>query len=115
MISSVFTNNRSQAVRLPAELRLPDSVKRVQVRAVGPERVIAPIDRVWDSLFEDGPAVSDDFLAGRASLERAGTPIGINDLHIAAHARSEGLVLVTNNVGEFARVPGLMVENGVAA
>lgn len=47
----------------------------------------------------------------RAALERAGLPIGVNDLHIAAHARSEGLVLVTNNVSEFARVPGLMVEN----
>ncbi len=67
MISSVFTNNRSQAVRLPAELRLPDSVKRVQVRAVGPDRVIAPIDQVWDSFFLDGPAVSPDFLAERGS------------------------------------------------
>jgi tRNA(fMet)-specific endonuclease VapC len=36
-------------------------------------------------------------------------------LHIAAQARSQGLVLVTNNVSEFARVPGLMVENWVAA
>lgn len=47
----------------------------------------------------------------RAALERTGQPIGINDLHIAAHARSEGLVLVTNNVSEFARVPALEVEN----
>lgn len=49
----------------------------------------------------------------RSSLEKAGQPIGVNDLHIAAHARSEGLVVVTNNVSEFARVPGLMVENWV--
>ena len=35
----------------------------------------------------------------------------MNDLHIAAHARSEGLVLVTNNMAEFARVPALEVEN----
>jgi tRNA(fMet)-specific endonuclease VapC len=47
----------------------------------------------------------------RSALEKAGQPIGVNDLHIAAHARSEGLVVVTNNVSEFARVPGLMVEN----
>jgi len=47
----------------------------------------------------------------RAALERKGTPIGVNDLHIAAHARSSGLTLVTNNVAEFARVPGLLVEN----
>jgi len=35
----------------------------------------------------------------------------VNDLHIAAHARSEGLVLVTNNLREFDRVPGLPLEN----
>ncbi len=50
----------------------------------------------------------------RSALEKAGTPIGINDLHIAAHARSEGLVVVTNNVGEFARVPTLQWENWIA-
>lgn len=49
----------------------------------------------------------------RAALEKIGKPIGINDLHIAAHARSEGLVLVTNNLGEFERVPGLQTENWV--
>ena len=47
----------------------------------------------------------------RAALERAGEPIGVNDLHIAAHARSEGLTLVTNNTGEFRRVPALQIEN----
>lgn len=47
----------------------------------------------------------------RATLERMGQPIGANDLHIAAHARSEGLTLVTNNVGEFSRVPALQIEN----
>lgn len=47
----------------------------------------------------------------RTSLERAGQPIGVNDLHIAAHARSEGLILVTNNMGEFVRVPALQLEN----
>ena len=49
----------------------------------------------------------------RAGLEKTGKPIGVNDLHIAAHARSEGLVVVTNNIGEFARVPALQVENWV--
>ncbi len=47
----------------------------------------------------------------RAALEKVGQPIGVNDLHIAAHARSEGLTLVTNNTSEFSRVPALMVEN----
>ena len=49
----------------------------------------------------------------RAALEKQGLPIGVNDLHIAAHARSEGLALVTNNLGEFERVPGLLAENWV--
>jgi antitoxin VapB len=47
--STVFTNNRTQAVRLPAELRFPKGIKHVEVRAVGNERVIAPIDQAWDS------------------------------------------------------------------
>jgi len=47
----------------------------------------------------------------RATLENAGQPIGVNDLHIAAHARSQGLTLVTNNAREFERVPGLLIEN----
>lgn len=47
----------------------------------------------------------------RAGLERKGQVIGVNDLHIAGHARSAGLVLVTNNEKEFARVAGLRVEN----
>ncbi len=47
----------------------------------------------------------------RASLEAAGQPIGQNDLFIAAHACTLGLPLVTDNVGEFSRIPGLKVEN----
>ena len=53
----------------------------------------------------------------RADLERKGTPIGVNDLHIAGHARSEGLILVTNNMREsmpeFERVQALRLENWV--
>jgi tRNA(fMet)-specific endonuclease VapC len=51
----------------------------------------------------------------RAVLELRGTPIGINDMHIAAHARSAGLTLVSNNLREFERVPGLLTENWIAA
>lgn len=65
--ASVFTNNRSQAIRLPAELRLPDGVKRVSIRAHGVERVIAPLGQTWDSFFLDGPQVADDFMQERAS------------------------------------------------
>ncbi len=50
----------------------------------------------------------------RTVLERAGTPIGSHDLFIAAHARSLGLTLVSHNLREFARVPGLEVEDWLA-
>lgn len=65
--SSVFTNNRTQAVRLPVELRLPEGVRKVDVRARGNERIISPLGQTWDSFFLDGPQVSDDFLQERAS------------------------------------------------
>ncbi|BFO10701.1 type II toxin-antitoxin system VapC family toxin [Serratia rubidaea] len=51
----------------------------------------------------------------RADLERKGTPIGVNDLHIAGHARSEGLVLVSNNLREFACIDGLRLENWLSS
>ncbi len=47
----------------------------------------------------------------RAELQAAGTPIGPYDLMIAGHARSLGLIMVTNNQREFERVGGLRVEN----
>jgi len=49
----------------------------------------------------------------RANLERKGTSIGVNDLHIAGHARSQALTLVTNNIAEFERVEGLRLANWV--
>jgi len=60
------------------------------------------------------PKAAQHYGSIRASLEMMGQPIGVNDLHIAAHARSEGLVLVTNNIREFEKVPALQVENWVA-
>lgn len=61
-----------------------------------------------------GPKAAQHYGSIRASLEKAGQPIGVNDIHIAAHARSEGLTLVTNNLREFERVPALQLENWVA-
>ena len=49
----------------------------------------------------------------RAELYRTGKPIGPYDMMIAGHARSMGLILVSNNLNEFERVPGLRVENWV--
>ena len=69
-ITSVFTNNRSQAVRLPAELRLPDGVKRVQVRARGQDRIISPVGHTWDAFFMNGPQPTEDFMAVRGSQQQ---------------------------------------------
>ena len=65
---SVFENNRTQAVRLPAETRFPPEVKKVLVRVQGHERVLSPLDHTWDSFFlarDEGGM--EDFLPERAS------------------------------------------------
>ena len=64
-ITTIFTNNRTQAVRLPSEARLPEEVKKVSIRIRGKERIIAPIESSWDQFFLSGPRVSDDFMNQR--------------------------------------------------
>ncbi len=59
-------------------------------------------------------AAGKDYGVLRAAVEAGGTPIGNNDLWIAAHARATGLTLVTNNEREFRRVRDLKIENWVA-
>ena len=66
-IGTVFVNNRTQAVRLPLDVRLPEGVHKVEIRARGNERIIAPVGQSWDSFFLEGPQVTDDFLPERAS------------------------------------------------
>jgi antitoxin VapB len=66
-VGTVFINNRTQAVRLPLDVRLPEGVHKVEVRVRGNERIIAPVGQTWDSFFLDGPTVSDDFMAERAN------------------------------------------------
>ena len=66
-LSTIFTNNRSQAVRLPADVRMPEDVKQVTVRAKGKERIIAPLKSSWDSFFVDGAEATDDFMTNRFS------------------------------------------------
>jgi antitoxin VapB len=68
---SVFINNRTQSVRLPAESRFPDSVKKVSVRVVGQDRILSPLENTWDSFFNATETVSDDFMAERASQEQS--------------------------------------------
>ena len=61
---AVFKSNRSQAIRLPKSVALPEDVKRVDVVAVGRTRIITPAGESWDSWFE-GDRVSDDFMSHR--------------------------------------------------
>jgi antitoxin VapB len=61
---SVFQNNRSQAIRLPKAVALPDDVKRVDIVAVGRTRILAPAGESWDAWF-DGRGVSPDFMTER--------------------------------------------------
>ena len=73
-IGTVFVNNRTQAVRLPLDVRLPEGVHKVDIRARGNERIIAPVGQTWDSFFLGGPNslhVSDDYLPERASQHQS--------------------------------------------
>jgi antitoxin VapB len=63
--ASVFRSNKSQAVRLPKPVALPDSVTKVDIVAVGRTRVIAPAGEAWASWF-DADGVSEDFMSQRA-------------------------------------------------
>lgn len=76
--------------------RLVDNVRKVLV-----ELTVLPFESPADRHYAEI----------RNALEQVGTPIGPNDLLIAAHARALGLTLATGNAREFARVPGLTVEN----
>ncbi|MFC5606448.1 type II toxin-antitoxin system VapB family antitoxin [Variovorax soli] len=70
-IGTVFVNNRTQAVRLPLDVRLPEGIRKVEVRIRGNERILAPLGQTWDSFFLDGPRVSDDFLPERANQHQS--------------------------------------------
>ena len=65
------------------------------------------------SILPFGAAAASEYGGIRTYLQGRGTPIGPLDMLIAAHARSENMILVTNNVREFVRVPDLDVENWV--
>lgn len=63
--STVFTSNRSQAVRLPKAVAFPDGVHQVDILKIGRSRVVVPQGERWDDFFLNGPGVSDDFLSER--------------------------------------------------
>ena len=120
-LSDLIRNPRGELVRRLSEIE-PDAVCTSIVVACelrfGAERKRS--DRLTQRIEEllaalpvlpfDDPA-DRHYADIRAALERAGTPIGNNDLFIAAHARSRSMTLVTHNVREFERVPGLRVED----
>ncbi len=84
-------------------------------KSSAPERTLAVVEDFCSRLdvLAYGAKAAQHYGSIRAALERAGQPIGVNDMHIAAHARSEGLTLVSNNLREFARVPALQTANWV--
>ena len=61
---AVFKSNTSQAIRLPKDVALPESVKRVDIIPVGRGRLIVPAGEGWDSWFQE-EGVTDDFMASR--------------------------------------------------
>lgn len=66
-ISTVFKHKHSQAACLPDDVRFPDSVKKVDVRVVGEERIIVPAGLDWNSFFLSAKCATDDFMAERSS------------------------------------------------
>ena len=64
MQTTVFLSNRSQAVRLPKSVALPEGVKHVDVIAVGRTRIISPAGESWDAWF-DGEDATADYMSAR--------------------------------------------------
>lgn len=63
--ASVFMTNRSQAVRLPAEVRFSEEIKKLSVRVLGSDRILSPLNQSWDSFFLNDQEVSNDFMNER--------------------------------------------------
>src|SRR3954464_1266755 len=63
--STVFTSNRSQAVRLPKAVAFPENVHQVDILKIGSSRVIVPQGKRWDDLFQNGPRGSEVFMVER--------------------------------------------------
>jgi antitoxin VapB len=66
--TKLFKSNRSQAVRLPKEVAFSETIKDVEIVAIGNRRIISPAGQSWDEWF-DGPGVSDDFMNQRQQPE----------------------------------------------
>jgi antitoxin VapB len=66
--TKIFKSNRSQAVRLPIEVAFPESVKDVEITAIGNKRMILPAGQSWEEWFT-APGVSSDFMTERKQPE----------------------------------------------
>lgn len=66
--TKLFKSNRSQAVRLPKEVAFPESIKDVEIIAIGNKRLIMPANETWDDWFS-GQGVSEDFMTDRFQPE----------------------------------------------
>ena len=84
-------------------------------KSTRPERNLRQVEDFVSRLemLEYGGKAAAHYGDIRADLERKGMPIGVNNLHIAGHARSEGLTLITNNLREFKRVEALRLDNWI--
>ena len=82
-----------------------------------PERVLQQIELLLSAheIVETTEEVAEEYARIRADLERRGLVIGGNDLWIAASALAHGATLVTNNTGEFSRIPALVLEDWTIA
>lgn len=105
-ILTVGESSICTSIIVASELRF-GAVKR------GSSQLTRQLERILEAflILPLNPPVDRQYAAIQIHLEKAGTPIGPNDLLIAAHALTLGLTLVTANTREFERVPGLNVEN----
>ena len=71
MKTKVFKSNRSQAVRIPKALAFPQDVEEVEIVKSGNSRIITPVGKSWTDYFENGPFVTDDFMAEREDWDFA--------------------------------------------
>ena len=124
-LSDLIRNPRGALVQRLSQIE-PDSVctsivvaceLRFGARRKGSETLTLRVEQLLASLavLPFGEPADRHYADIRTVLERAGTLIGSHDLFIAAHARSLGLTLVTHNMREFERVPGLRREDWLSA
>jgi len=107
------TTDASRLLISPIVLgELLTGVEKSQRRSSNRKRLLDVLSGL--QMVEIEPEVAVTYGQLRAKLESAGTPIGSNDLWIAAHALTLDAILVTDNEREFRRVPGLNVENWLA-